>query len=553
MSDVFISYARSTAKQAQAATAALRALGYSVWIDDDLPAHRTYGPVIEEQMTAARAAVVIWSADATRSEWVLSEANRAREDRKLVQAITDRTRLPMPFDTIQHADLTGWAGDVEAPGWRKVLASIAELVGEAAVTTATATAAVAAPLTQPSRPSIAVLPFANLSGDPEQAYFADGMVVEIAGALSRFKWLFVIASGSSLSLKGKGLSPKEAADRLGVRYLLDGSVRRSAQNVRITAQLIDAVGETQIWSQRFDDKVADVFELQDKVALAVAGAIEPAVRELEASRAVGRPTGNMGAYDLYLRALYRQAALNRAGVLEAQDLLARSVALDPDYAPALAQAAFGHFLVFVSGWSDDPQSHVRSAIEAARRALQLATSDAGVLALAGFVISRFDADQAEAIALLDQAIALNPGSSIAWGCSGVARVGYGQDALAIEQLETALRLDPIGPDHSSWVGWIGMAQFRLGRFAEATPTIRAWVRQRDVPIGHAFLAASYGQLGQVAAARAALQRYRLTTNLPIAAIADAFPDQTMRRLFHQGIALAEGERSPDAGGDSIRA
>ncbi|HXQ47453.1 MAG TPA: toll/interleukin-1 receptor domain-containing protein, partial [Caulobacteraceae bacterium] len=129
MSDVFISYARSTAKQAQAVAGALRALGYSVWIDDDLPAHRAYTPVIEEQMTAAKAAVVIWSADAVRSEWVLSEANRAREDRKLVQVITDKARLPMPFDTIQCADLTDWAGDLQAPGWRKVVASIAELVG----------------------------------------------------------------------------------------------------------------------------------------------------------------------------------------------------------------------------------------------------------------------------------------------------------------------------------------------------------------------------------------------------------------------------------------
>ncbi len=130
MSDIFISYARSTAKQAQQVAEALRALGYSVWIDDDLPAHRTYSRVIEEQMTAAKAAVVIWSADAMQSEWVLSEANRAREDHKLVQVTTDKTRLPMPFDTIQYADLTGWAGDAEAPGWRKVVVSVGNLVGE---------------------------------------------------------------------------------------------------------------------------------------------------------------------------------------------------------------------------------------------------------------------------------------------------------------------------------------------------------------------------------------------------------------------------------------
>ena len=158
MSDVFISYARSTAKQAQQVAETLRGLGYSVWIDDDLPAHRTYSRVIEEQMTAAKAAVVIWSVDAVQSEWVMSEANRAREDHKLVQVTTDTSRLPMPFDTIQCADLTGWTGDLDAPGWRKVVASIADLLGGASVAAASASP----PPPLPSKPSIAVLPFATV-------------------------------------------------------------------------------------------------------------------------------------------------------------------------------------------------------------------------------------------------------------------------------------------------------------------------------------------------------------------------------------------------------
>lgn len=538
MADVFISYARSsTAKQAQCVAETLRAHGYSVWIDHDLPAHRIYSRVIEEQMAAAKAAVVIWSADAVQSEWVLSEANRAREDHKLVQVTIDKARLPMPFDMIQCADLTGWLGDIDAPGWRQVVASIGDLIDHPGVVAAQAAADVPLPL--PTKPSIAVLPFANLSGDPEHDYFADGMVVEIANALSRFRSIFVIASGSSLSLKGKGRSPKEAAEQLGVRYLLDGSVRRSADRVRIAVQLIDSFDSTQMWAQRFDDTIADVFDLQDKLALNVAGAIEPALRESEVRRASGRPTDNPGSYDLLLRALSRQRTFDRAGVLESLDLLGRAAALDPGYALAFAQAALGHFLVSVSGWSDDPGFHRRAAIEAARRALQLATNDPTVLALAGFVISRVDNDQAAAIALLGRATDLNPGSSVAWGLSGIVRVGYGEDALAIEHLATALRLDPLGPERPGWMGWTGIAQFQQGRFADAVTNLRAWVEQADIFIGHGFLAASYGHLGQIDAAQAALERYRHTTPMPIAEVPTSFPDETLRRLFQQGIALAE--------------
>src|SRR3974390_1194279 len=181
MADVFISYAHTTGRQAQAAAAALREAGYSVWLDDDLAAHRSFTQAIEEQLVAAKAALVIWSADAARSEWVLSEANRAREAHKLVQLRVDGARLPMPFDQIQCADLGGWTGEGKHPAWGKVIGSVAELVKDGAKPdggpTLVAVPPAAPPL--PDKPSIAVMPFANLSGDAEQGYFADGMVVEI--------------------------------------------------------------------------------------------------------------------------------------------------------------------------------------------------------------------------------------------------------------------------------------------------------------------------------------------------------------------------------------
>src|SRR5580658_406402 len=293
MTDIVISYARETEAEAIRVVEALRGLGYAVWRDDEIPAHRSFGPAIEERLAAAKVVLVLWSAEASKSTWVRSEASRARAMGKLVQLTLDKSPLPIPFDQIQCANLVGWNGEADAPGWRKVVGSVGDLAGAPAV-------AVAIPL--PSKPSIAVLPFANLSGDPEQEYFADGMVEEITTVLSRIRSLFVIASGSAMTLKGKDVRLSEVGRQLGVRYVLEGSVRRSADRVRIAVRLVDASDGAQIWADRFEDTLEDVFALQDKVALGVAGAIEPTVRAAEIRRASKGPTENMGSYDLYLRA-----------------------------------------------------------------------------------------------------------------------------------------------------------------------------------------------------------------------------------------------------------
>src|SRR6516165_3673796 len=218
MSDVFISYGHSTAaRQARSAAAALRALGYSVWLDDDLPAHRAFSPEIEAQLTAAKAALVIWSAEAATSHWVLSEANRAREDNKLVQLRIDGARLPMPFDQIQCADLSGWSGDGEHASWEKVAASVLELVNRGAPPITLPAPTKEPPL--PDKPSIAVLPFSDPSGAVEGDYFADGMVDEIVTALTRFPSLFVIASGSSLSYRERERDFRKIGRELGVHSM----------------------------------------------------------------------------------------------------------------------------------------------------------------------------------------------------------------------------------------------------------------------------------------------------------------------------------------------
>ena len=353
----------------------------------------------------------------------------------------------MPFDRIQCADLTGWAGDPGAPAWRKILESVTELIGAPK----RAGAALAdAPPSLPSKPSIAVLPFADMNavGADGDGYFADGMVVEIVEALSRIRSIFVIASGSSLSFKGKAVTAQDAARQLGVRYVLEGSIRKAGSRVRIGVQLIDASDGAQIWTNRFEDTLEDVFALQDKVALAVAGKIEPTVLDAEVRHASARPTENMGSYDLYLRASALSRGLGRAEMFRALELLQRAIALDPNFGLALSAAGACHYFIEIFGWSDQPEQNRRQGIEMAHRSVRAAGDDADILAAASRSAVQFERDLDGALALVDKAIALNPGCARAWMSSGLVRTRAGDTELAIAHFETAMRLDPMGPSRS---------------------------------------------------------------------------------------------------------
>src|SRR6185312_5459879 len=241
MSDIFISYARSTEGQARQIAEALRALGYGVWRDDELPAHRAYADVIDERLRAAKAVVVVWSADAARSEWVRSEAERARGERKLVQLTVDGAKLPMPFDQIQCADLIGWTGDGQALGWLKVVRSIADLTAGVAAGLAQSRetgAQEAEPRAAGRALSVCVLPFANMSGDAEQEYFSDGISEDIITDLSKISALRVTARNTAFQFKGRSVDVCDVARKLGVSHVLEGSVRKAGTRLRITAQLI---------------------------------------------------------------------------------------------------------------------------------------------------------------------------------------------------------------------------------------------------------------------------------------------------------------------------
>jgi adenylate cyclase len=538
MSNVFVSYARANAAEAQSVADALRTAGFSVWRDDELPAHRAYAEVIEERLKAARAVVAVWSADAIKSQWVRAEADAAREAGKLVQLSIDGASPPIPFNQIQCAKLSGWRGDPQAPGWRKVVASVAELVGAAPNERSPGAPPAAEPPPLPSKPSIAVMPFANLSSDPEQDYFADGMMEEIVTTLARSRQLFVIASGSTLSFKGRAVGAEEVARQLGVRYVLEGSVRKAGERVRIAVKLIDAADGAQIWADRFDGSLEDVFTLQDNVAVSVAGIIEPAVREAEIRRASRRPTDNMGGYDLYLRATPLFRTFRKTEMLEALELMDRAIALDANFAMAQAVAATGHMHIITFGWSDDPERHRRRGLELAERALASGGDDPQVLAQAAVALARgLDPTPDRAAAVVDRAAALNPGSAYVWFFSGMIRVTMGDPDTAVVQLERARRLDPLSFTAGAAGAWMAVARFEQGRFDEALAQI-AETTYRN-PVRYAVEAALLGHLGRAAEAQGALALYRTLSTRPIEELASAwFHRAEHRRLLLDGIALA---------------
>jgi adenylate cyclase len=430
MSDVFISYARSTEAQARQVAEALRASGYGVWRDDELPAHRAYADVIAERLRAAKAVVVVWSAEAARSEWVRSEAESARGEHKLVQLTVDGAKLPMPFDQIQCADLTGWSGDAQAPGWRKVLDSIADLTKQTAQKPEVPTAAPARPL------SVCVLPFANMSGDPEQEYFSDGVSEDIITDLSKVSALSVVSRNSAFQFKGRHVDLRQVARQLGVSHVLEGSVRKAGNRVRITAQLIEATHDSHIWAERYDRDLTDIFALQDEISQAIVAALRLKLLPAEKSAIARRGTSNPDAYNLYLKArnLWVSGNSDRRGLEEIVRLCLRVTQIDGAYAYAWVLMALAQMTL-----------HLRHG--AAQETGQAAADHA----------LRLDANLAEAHAV-----------------KAIYFTANERFAEANPEIELALRLDPESYDVNLSAGYVNFRQKRLddaARYFEAAAAL----------------------------------------------------------------------------------
>jgi TolB-like protein len=403
----------------------------------------------------------------------------------------------------------GWIETVPRHGYRFVGPAVREDVYEAAKERRAL----------PNNPSIAVLPFQSMSADPEQEYFADGIVEELITALSRFRQLFVVARNSSFAYKGRGADIKQIGRELGARYVLEGSVRKAGNRVRITGQLIDALTGAHLWADRFEGAIDDMFDLQDRVTASVVGAVAPKMEQAEIERARSKPTENLNAYDLYLRALPHYYAFTRTGSDEVLRLLRQAIELDPDYVLAKAMIAYcilqrdnqGHIV---------SQSEIDESIRLAREALETGRDDPRILMMAGYVSAYLAHDWETAIAALDLALSLNGNSAEVWRMSGWVRVLASDPRSGAEHLSRAMQLSPRDPNIGRALAGLAAANMMLGEYDAALKFGRQALQEipRNV-VAHRVVAASLALLGRPGEARNAMRA--------LLAIA---PDATMSQL-----------------------
>jgi TolB-like protein len=359
-------------------------------------------------------------------------------------------------------------------------------------------------LTLPDKPSIAILPFTNLSSDPEQEYFADGVVEDIITGLSRSKSLFVIARNSSFTYKGKAVDIKRVGRELGVRYVLEGSVRKAGNRVRVTGQLVDAETGNHIWADRYDRTLEDIFDLQDQVTMSVVGALTPQLERAEMARAQCKPTESLQAYDFYLRALAIFYRFTREGNIEAFKLAKTAGSLDPNFARPFALAADCLVQRWAFGWSTGSTEDVEEARRLARRALEIDKNDPSALALAGMALALFVGEVEDGAALLTRAITFDPNLALARIWNGWAQLGLGNQAAAIEQFQIGLRLSPLDP--RIFVAQTGMAaaHFLASRYEEGCAWSKIAVQQNPNFVGaHRNLVACHAMAGRIEEARQA--------------------------------------------------
>jgi TolB-like protein/tetratricopeptide (TPR) repeat protein len=398
------------------------------------------------------------------------------------------------------------------------------------------------PLTLPDIPSIAVLPFLNLSGDPEQEYFADGVVDDIISALSRIRWLFVVARNSSFTYKGRAVDVKQVGRELGVRYVLEGSVREAAKRIRITGQLIDASTGGHLWADRFEGTLGDIFDLQDQLTENVVGAIAPQLERAEIERAKRKPTESLDAYDCYLRGTANLHQGAREAIDEALPLFYRAIEFDPEFPSAYAMAAWCHMWRKIHGWMTDRSREVAEGARLARRAVDLGRDDAVALARSGSALSHFGADLDSCIALLDRALVLNQNLAAAWFLGGFLRIWRGEPDDAIERIARAMRLSPLDPEMYRMQAGMAVAHLFAGRFDAAS----SWAEKafRDLPsflLPVSIIAASHALAGQMDEARRAMDHLRqLDATLRITNLEDWLPIQRPEHLatFADGLRRA---------------
>lgn len=388
----------------------------------------------------------------------------------------------------------------------------------------------------PAKPSIAVLPFVNLSGEPEQDYLADGVIEDIIAALSRHRWLFVVARNSSFTYKGRNVDVKQVGRELGVRYVLEGSWRKAKDRVRITGQLIDATTGAHHWAGRVEGVLGDIFELQDQITESVIGAVAPELERAEMERARHKPTENLDAYDYYLRGIAELHRARKESSAHALQFLYKAIAADPEFASAHAMAAWCYSWRKANRWMADPAQEAAEGIRLARRAVDLDKGDAVALTRSGHAIGYLAGDIPAGIALIDQALFLNPNLAAARYLGGFLRLWMGDTEAAIEFLTGAVRLSPLDPELYRMQAGMATAHLFEKRFDMAS----SWAEKasRNFPdflLAAVILAASHALAGRTAEAQRALEHVRrIDPGLRLSTVTGWLP---IRRPEHLAILL----------------
>ncbi|NIP50650.1 MAG: adenylate/guanylate cyclase domain-containing protein [Gammaproteobacteria bacterium] len=375
------------------------------------------------------------------------------------------------------------------------------------------------------KPSIAVLPFTNMSGDLEQEYFADGMVEEIITALSHFKWLFVIARNSSFTYKGKAVNVKQVGKDLGVRYILEGSVRKAGNTVRITGQLVDSATGAHLWADRFDGSLEDVFNLQDQVTASVVGAISPVLEQAEIDRTKHKPTESLDAYDYYLRGMSAVYQWTKEGNEEALNMFYKAIEIDPEFASAYGLAARCYSMRRFSGWMIDREAETNEAVRLARCAAKLAKDDAMALCTAGIGLAYGAGELDDGSALIDRALSLNPNLAWAWLFSGWVKVWLGEPEEAFERINQAIRLSPNDPHMFNMHAALSCAHFYSGNYEKALDMATTTLSENpNAYLLASICAASAALAGKQTEAEQSMEKLRqLTPDLRLSNLSFMFP------------------------------
>jgi TolB-like protein/tetratricopeptide (TPR) repeat protein len=499
MADVFLSYCRDDQATARRFAMGFEREGFSVWWDQVLDVGEAFDSVTEQALDDAKAVVVLWSRHSVDSRWVRAEATQAQANSRLVPVMIEPCRRPIMFELTHTADLSDWTGDPADARWQSFIEGLRRFLGKNTASLANATAPDTAPAGDElfRRPAVAVLPFANLSGEPEQEYFVDGITQDIVSALSYWRWFPVIARNSTLVYKKQSVDIKEIGQKLGAKYVLEGSVRKSGGRIRITAQLIDATTGHQLWSQRYDRDLTDIFEVQDEITEHIVSSIEPELQRAEQQRAMRKPPQNLGSWDCCQHALAHQWKFTQEDYVAAIGFARRAIELDATSSYARSMLAICLYEQTMAGWSADPTHAFREVFDAASQAVALDDGDwlGHFMKGMGFLWTQ----RAHELGTQEnrRAVALNPSAPGAYHGLACLVSFTGTWAEAIPLLHKLLRLDPQYRFAGSALADISLAHLLLREFDKAREFAEQAIQSQPWFVrSYQRLACCLGHMGQ---------------------------------------------------------